>query len=136
MDQLLFKNFQRIWRGRLRAGLPQSQFNCISQESRGGLSLLTEIVNSERRHNHFRLEQHFLSRDVSNSMKQSPNIHIPATLVPHRLGCLEQRRIRQRAEEVDCIEKIRFPHSISACDAGEWTKSNVHSNQVLEALNF
>ncbi|CAG9209160.1 hypothetical protein BVI1335_2020006 [Burkholderia vietnamiensis] len=54
----------------------------------------------------------------------------------HIAACLENRHGCQIAQESDCIEQIRFPHTIGTGNASEQTELNVDLPKILEPDNF
>jgi len=108
----------------------------VAQERDACLRLLAQIILPLARHDHLRLKGHLPVVLVPALVENAAQIRHPPALVAHGEGGVDQRSVRQGAQERDRVEQIGFAGAIGPGDARERTEVHVVIDEILEARHL
>jgi len=133
MGQFLFPDFESCRVAWLIN--PAGQFQDVTQKRRGGLGLLPQIIHRFRGDDHLHCEPHGVRIDVTDAMKDGPNIG-SASVVANRDRGLSERFGSEVAQKTNRIEEIGFSNAVRARNAGKGAETHVYPYKVLKAVNL
>ncbi len=107
----------------------------IGQKGRLGLGGLAQVIAPLAWDQHLRLDLYGERDALGGLSEEMAHIGHGAPVVPDLHGRVHDRRIHQRFEEEDGIEKVRLAHRVDARDAGEGAEVDIDPDQVLESVD-